>query len=240
MPANWVSRHCVDVALRHGASPDPSLFHPTRRSHECWCATWKLYTEQRAELSTFPLGEWYLKLVGRDCQVSDEPYRQFLTVILGVDLDQPSWWRTEMDGWAGGDSQSAHTVDATKRQSYTEGFAPVRELPPDCRVSSREIDRTGLTRNALDLVELSSWKDYYDLRSIPLSSPVALLLTFPLTVYYAIERFGQVPVTVANMMRRPLRVHVVGIEKEMNFLDLFREVGYLLPEGISVRMWWVR
>lgn len=178
--------------------------------------------------------------MGRDCQLSEEPYRQLLTVTFGVELDQPSWWRTEVDGWAGGESQSAQTVDATIRQSYAKGFAPVQELPPGCRVSSHEIDQTGLTRNALGLVKLSSWKEYYDLRSIPLSSPVALLMTFPLTVYYAIERFGQVPVTVANMMRRPLRVHVVGIEKEMNFLDLFCEVGYLLPEGISVRMRWLR
>jgi hypothetical protein len=38
------------------------------------------------------------------------------------------------------------------------------------------------------------------------------------------------------MLKRPLRLHVVGIEKEMNFLDLFREVGYLLPSDLSVEL----
>ena len=74
------------------------------------------------------------------------------------------------------------------------------------------------------------------LRDIPNSSPIPLLCTFPLTIYYAIERYGEVPVTVARMLKRPLRIHVVGAEKEMNFLDLFKEVGYLLPEDLQVRI----
>ena len=58
-----------------------------------------------------------------------------------------------------------------------------------------------------------------------------------MTIYHAIERFGEVPVTVARMLKRPLRIHVVGAEKEMNFLDLFKEVSFLLPEDIEVREW---
>jgi len=42
------------------------------------------------------------------------------------------------------------------------------------------------------------------------------------------------------MLERPLRIHVVGIEKELNFVDLFREVGYLLPkESIQIDMTWI-
>lgn len=82
-----------------------------------------------------------------------------------------------------------------------------------------------LSMNACGLIHLTNWEDYYKLLDIPLSSPVSLLLTFPLTIYYVIEKYGQVPVTVSRMLNHPLRVHVVGVEKEMNFLDIFREIG---------------
>jgi hypothetical protein len=205
-------------------------------SHECLCSAWKLYTQRRTELSTFPFDEWHFQLLGRDCQISEEPYQQFLTESLGLALDHSSWWRTEIDGWSGGDSRSAQTVDASLRRTYAEGFAPVTQFPPDRRVSLKDLARMDdVSMNDCGLFTLTTWEDYYKLRSISLSSPVALLLTFPLTIYFAIEKFGDVPVTVARMLKRPLRLHIVGIEKEMNFLDIFREIGYLLPEDLLVR-----
>jgi hypothetical protein len=191
-------------------------------------------------LSAFPFDEWHLQLISRNCQVSEEPYQVFLSEDYGIALDESSWWRTELNGWSGGDSQSAQTVDASVRRTYTEGFAPMTLIPPDRRVSSDELARLDdLSINACGLLRLDSWQDYYQLRSIPLSSPVALLLTFPLTIYYAIVRFGEVPVTVAKMLKRPLRIHVVGVEKELNFLDIFREVCYLLPEKLPVELTFV-
>jgi len=86
---------------------------------------------------------------------------------------------------------------------------------------------------------LTSWEHYYRLRSLPPSSPVGLLATFPLTIYHAIQHYGTVPLVVAQMLERPLRIHVVGIEKELNFVDLFKEVGYLLPENVAVDMTWI-
>jgi hypothetical protein len=91
-------------------------------------------------------------------------------------------------------------------------------------------------RNAVGLLALSSWKEYYTVRNISPTSPVCLLCTFPLTIYRAIEQYGDVPVTVARMLHRPLRIHVVGAEKEMNFLDLFKELTFLLPEDMKVRV----
>lgn len=207
-------------------------------SHDCLCATWKRYTDRRKDLSTFPLDDWYLQLMGRGCQLSEEPYQQFLSETLGIAMDESlSWWRTELGGWSGGEGDSAKTVDATARFTYQQGFAPVTDIPPERRVSMSDIERLdSVSRNECGLLHLSSWRDYYTLRNISLSSPVALLLTFPLTIYYAIEQFGQVPVTVARMLNRSLRIHVVGIEKEMNFLDMFKEIGYLLPEDVSVSL----
>uniref|UniRef100_A0A7S1URY6 Mitochondrial splicing suppressor 51-like C-terminal domain-containing protein n=1 Tax=Grammatophora oceanica TaxID=210454 RepID=A0A7S1URY6_9STRA len=38
------------------------------------------------------------------------------------------------------------------------------------------------------------------------------------------------------MLERSLRIHVVGVEKELGFLDIFKEVGYLFPADVSVEL----
>lgn len=221
-------------------------------SHDCQCRTWKSYVSRREELSTFGYfdPDWQAKLVGREFQLSDDPYKKFLASQMNIKYDEDceviyslsmsSWWRTETDGWAGGDSSSARQVDITTRKSYLQGFAPIPSeyLPPMQRVCDQDYERLlskDKNTNAVGLRRLLSWEDYYRLRDIPPQSPVALLCTFPLTIYHAIVEYGEVPVTVARMLRRPLRIHVVGTEKELNFLDLFKEVGFLLPEDLKVR-----
>jgi len=209
-------------------------------THACLCSTWKVYCHHRNQLSNFNnfFGEWQPPLMERSHQLGEEPYKIFLQ-SLGIDVTNcTNWWRTEMGGWSGGQSTSASGVDASIRLSYQEGFAPITELPSECHISLQDRQDAGLElrRNAVGLLQLSSWEDYYKLRRIPPSSPISLLCTFPLTIYHAIERYGDVPVTVARMLRRPLRIHVVGAEKEINFLDLFQEVTFLLPEDLTLEL----
>lgn len=189
----------------------------------------------------FPFHEWHMQLMERENQVSEEPYRRFLDKELNVlNIENGSWWVTEVGGWSAGLSCSARGVDGSIRRTYQEGFALDSELvPPERHISEEECSRHNLTRDECDLLNLDTWEDYYKLRGIPLSSPVALLCTFPLTLYRAIQKYGKVPVTVARMLQRQLRVHVLGVEKEMNFLDLFKEVGYLLPEDLNVELTFV-
>ena len=117
------------------------------------------------------------------------------------------------------------------------------DIPEEGRITVNDVSRCccsvadhslPIRTNNVGLLTLSSWQEYYTLRNIPPSSPVCLLLTFPLTIYHAIEKYGEVPVTVAKMLDRPLRIHVVGAEKEINFFDMFKEVMFLLPEDIKV------
>ena len=76
---------------------------------------------------------------------------------------------------------------------------------------------------------------YYDLRSLPPDSPLALLLHFPLTLFYGLQRFAKVQLTVAGMLGKRIAVHVVGVEKELNFLDMFDEVFALFgPSGVKL------
>jgi hypothetical protein len=147
------------------------------------------------------------------------------------------WWLTETKGWLSGMGKTSRFVDVSKRMSYQEGFVNIGPnlLPKEVNVNySVAASISAVKANEQGLLSLNSWEDYYKVREIPLSSPVALLMTFPLTIYYAIQKYGEVPITVSRMLRRPLRVHVVGVEKELNFLDLFSEVGYLLPPDFSV------
>lgn len=207
-------------------------------SHQAICKTWAVYTKRRDELGSFPFDGWHIPLLERRNQISEEPYKSYLMNNLGVlkSDDDVTWWATEINGWCGGGSDSAKKIDVIRRLSYQAGFAlDPHLLPPERPVSSEDSIAAGISRESqCNLLDLNSWEDYYKLRGVPLDSPVALLLTFPLTIHYAFLKHGAVPITVANMLRRPVRVHVVGIEKELNFLDLFKELAFLLPDDLSV------
>lgn len=206
--------------------------HRCRWSHDCICPTWKLYVSRRTELSQFGgLGHWCSRLFHRDCQLSDDPYHEFLSQ-QGINRLGTTWWCTEFSGWLGGEGDGAREVDPSRRLSFQQGFDPVAGIPAEQHVIWEEPVR----RNELGLGLLESWDNYYQRRGIPNESIAALLLSFPLTLYHAIVEFAQVPCMVARILKRPLRIHIVGAEKELNFLDLWKETVYLLPEDIALEL----
>ncbi|KAL7451826.1 hypothetical protein ACHAWC_003608 [Mediolabrus comicus] len=216
-------------------------------SHQCLCATWKVYVDHRNDLSSFPyFSGWQITLLQEDCFTSERVYESYL-VSLGVLPSQEqngtpkrNWWTTELHGWCGGCSASAKDVDIFQRVSYVDGFALGVEdwVPQESYLNAS--DDVGVKFDEHSLPMLNSWEDWYRLRQISSSSPIALLATFPLTLYYCLQHYGNIPITVAKMMERPLRIHVVGIEKELNFVDMFREIGYLIPkESVNVDMYWI-
>ena len=83
-------------------------------------------------------------------------------------------------------------------------------------------------------VRLSSWRAYYAERGLPLDSPAALLLHFPLTVYHILCTLGLAgrhdPVGGSN---GPVRVHYLGAEGvEWILGPTFRELAILLPQSV--------
>jgi hypothetical protein len=224
-----------------------------RWSHRCWCDTWKRYVARRSELSTFDdVGSsWVRDMTSRDCQLSQSAYETRLSeLLLGIAADandsasatapelifpRRSWWRAEYGAWKSGTNAHARHLDVLDRVSYVDGFAPLPSdmRPPDRPIISEDVARLlsdgALERNSLGLLRLQSWGEYYRLRNISASSPAALLLTFPLTLYWSIVEYGEVPCTVAHaILKRPLRIHIVGAEKELFFLDMFQETSYML------------
>jgi hypothetical protein len=65
-----------------------------------------------------------------------------------------------------------------------------------------------------------TWAGYYQWRGLPIHSPAVLLLHWPLTVYKLLHSLGLVP-THPPTERRRLTIHLLGIEKELDFLPVF-------------------
>ncbi|KAM7484287.1 hypothetical protein LguiA_000296 [Lonicera macranthoides] len=81
--------------------------------------------------------------------------------------------------------------------------------------------------------QLSSWKDYYEWRCIPLYSPVALLLHWPLTLYWVIQlAAGR---SLIPELSDQLCIHYLGPDKELFQLAVFGELHALFP-GVKVHM----
>ncbi|TDL17379.1 hypothetical protein BD410DRAFT_754422, partial [Rickenella mellea] len=73
-----------------------------------------------------------------------------------------------------------------------------------------------------------NWRSYYDWRGIPLKSPAALLLHWPLSVYRLLFLLGFVPQDVEES-RRKLVLYYIGVQQELDCLPVFGELALLLP-----------
>ncbi|KAJ4981100.1 hypothetical protein NE237_031937 [Protea cynaroides] len=74
---------------------------------------------------------------------------------------------------------------------------------------------------------LSGWSEYYNLRSLPFSSPVAVILSHPLTVYYILTTLSK---SSKNLLLKGKEVvlHYLGPEGELDWMAAFAEIGHLL------------
>ncbi|KAI4298672.1 hypothetical protein L6164_032204 [Bauhinia variegata] len=80
---------------------------------------------------------------------------------------------------------------------------------------------------ASSLFLLSGWSEYYNYRSLPLSSPVADILSHPLTVYHILTTLN---ISSKNLILKGKEViiHYLGPEGELDWMPAFAEVGHLL------------
>jgi len=74
-------------------------------------------------------------------------------------------------------------------------------------------------------VDITNWKEYYQVRGIHLDSPVALLLSFPLTVYHVIANLLKIP----RNSPEKVTIHYIGMEKEICHLPIWKELLHLFP-----------
>ncbi|XP_069338165.1 zinc finger MYND domain-containing protein 15 isoform X3 [Eulemur rufifrons] len=75
-----------------------------------------------------------------------------------------------------------------------------------------------------------SWQDYYTWRGLSLDSPMAVLLTYPLTVYHVITHLVPQSFPELNIQnKQSLKIHVVEAGKEFDLVMVFWELLVLLP-----------
>lgn len=80
---------------------------------------------------------------------------------------------------------------------------------------------------------LSSWKEYYKWRDIPVNSPVALLLHWPLMIYQSAQLTAMRSLT--PLISNELCIHYLGPDKEIHQLAVFHELHALFP-SVKVRL----
>lgn len=77
---------------------------------------------------------------------------------------------------------------------------------------------------------VTDWKSWHEWRGLPLRSPAALLMTYPMTVYQLLTAtLGVVnlrDLQDSNGPRRKLKIHYIGAEVELNSVPLY---GLLSP-----------
>ncbi|KAL6992750.1 hypothetical protein U1Q18_010865 [Sarracenia purpurea var. burkii] len=74
---------------------------------------------------------------------------------------------------------------------------------------------------------LSGWSEYYNLRSLPMSSPIADILSHPLTLYYILTSLSVSPKNLL-LKGKEVIVHYLGPEGELDWMPAFAEIGHLL------------
>ncbi|KAJ3223547.1 hypothetical protein HK099_000968, partial [Clydaea vesicula] len=80
--------------------------------------------------------------------------------------------------------------------------------------------------NGVDTRKIDSWKSYYENRNIPLDSPLALILEYPLTIFHLLNKF----VLPKGALPSKFVIHLVGVEKEADLIPLFQVLMPLFPK----------
>lgn len=105
-----------------------------------------------------------------------------------------SEWPLDVDAWKFKDT------DLVPRLFFDEDYSPPAKPSPG---------------------QVKDWKSWYEWRGLDMASPAALLMDFPLSVYYLITSvLDLVDPSSSPTDRQKLTLHYLGAEVELNFLPL--------------------
>ena len=224
---------CAGCAGVFWCRDDPTCATVRGWTHDCLCKRWRGYSARRESLTAFPF-PWAAETCADSLRFSEGPYARFL-YALGV--AGKGWWKTELQHWVPGIPipPEGLAIDVETKHTMTSGFAVdtwahpggqhvehIRLVPADTALLWGE-------PGFLDTPDaICSWESYYRARGLSLHSPAALLLSFPLTLYHVVTRYGDAAAERARAEGRTLRIHLVGCEKEIHLVDSFAEFGRLL------------
>ncbi|KAJ6489482.1 hypothetical protein C8R47DRAFT_470378 [Mycena vitilis] len=114
----------------------------------------------------------------------------------------------------------------TQHTNDRDGWKLEPELIPFLTFSSLWVPPRLATK-----AKIKDWASWYAWRRIPMESPAALLMHFPMSVYWLLVDTLRVadPKAGAPDRRIQLNIQYIGAEAELNFLPLFGELALLLP-----------
>ncbi|XP_057536720.1 uncharacterized protein LOC130814989 [Amaranthus tricolor] len=176
-----------------------------KESHKSICGLYKAMMEREEELAinifSFPSS-------------ADHPCKW----LESLDLHHKGMWRRKCGCYS---NRPFGLLPVKAGLSESWGGLDDDEYPQDSPFSSH------LTDGISSPILLSGWSEYYNLRSLPLSSPVADILSHPLTVYYILTALS---ITSKNRLLKgkEVIVHYLGPEGELDWITAFAEMGHLL------------
>ncbi|WOG85317.1 hypothetical protein DCAR_0104505 [Daucus carota subsp. sativus] len=144
--------------------------------------------------------------------------------LLGI--HQKGMWRRKCNCY----SQCPYgSLPVDDRLSDSWGGLSEDDYPHDSPFSSQSRD------GMLSPVLLAGWSDYYSLQSLPLSSPVADILSHPFTVYHILTA---VDINSKNLLLqgKEVTVHYVGPEAELDWMPAFAEISHVLNGMGNINM----
>ncbi|XP_042479141.1 zinc finger MYND domain-containing protein 15 [Macadamia integrifolia] len=176
-----------------------------KETHKGLCGLYKAMMEREEELA--------MKIFIFPCSV-EHPCK-WLELL---DLHQKGMWRRKCNCY----SHCPFGLLPVKGGLWDSwGNLDDEEYPKDSPFSNHL--RDGMSSPIL----LSGWSEYYNLRSLPLSSPVAVILSHPLTVYHILTTLNM---STKNLLLKGKEVilHYLGPEGELDWMPAFAEIGHLL------------
>ncbi|XP_030718062.1 zinc finger MYND domain-containing protein 15 isoform X2 [Globicephala melas] len=186
---------------------------PDDVSHRFWCPRLAAFMERAGELATLPFTY--------TAEVTSETFNKE-AFLASRGLTRGYW--TQLSMLIPGPGTLGHPRGSTPSLSVLlngdpyqllqgDGPALMPPVPPD--------PPRGL---------FGSWQDYYTWRGLSLDSPMAVLLTYPLTVYYVITHLVPQSFPELNIQnKQSLKIHVMEAGKEFDLIMVFWELLVLLP-----------
>ncbi|XP_073005324.1 uncharacterized protein [Typha latifolia] len=176
-----------------------------KETHKSVCGLYKAMMEREEELA--------MKIFIFPCFV-DHPCKW----LESMGLHQKGMWRRSCSCYA----HCPFGLLPAKAGGICDSWGGLsdREYPPD---SSFPNYLNGVPNQ----IFLSGWSEYYNLRSLPVSSPVAAILSHPLTVYHILTALV---ISSKNQLvkGKEVIVHYLGPTGELDWMTAFAEMGHLL------------
>ncbi|XP_014444535.1 zinc finger MYND domain-containing protein 15 [Tupaia chinensis] len=186
---------------------------PDDVSHRFWCPRLAAFMERAGELATLPFTY--------TAEVTSETFNKE-AFLASRGLTRGYW--TQLSMLIPGPCAPRHPRGNTPSLSLLLSRDPYQLLQGDGPALMPPVPSDapkGL---------FGSWQDYYTWRGLSLDSPMAVLLTYPLTVYYVITHLVPQSFPELNIQnKQSLKIHVVEAGKEFDLVMVFWELLVLLP-----------